>query len=118
MTQSFKIAAGTSDQKSICDHFARSAAFVVHEIENGRVVSATVRARGMNGCGDHASFLDLLAGCNVVLCGGISESMEALLITHGIESVVAAGKHSITEAVELYVAGSLPTTSNRSCICH
>ncbi len=118
MTQSFKLAIGTSDQKSICDHFARSSAFVVHEIENGRVVSATVRARGVNGCASHASFLDLLAGCNVVLCGGLSEAMEALLTTHGIESVVAAGRHSIPEAVDLYIAGNLPTTSQRSCICH
>jgi len=118
MLQPFKIAVGTSDEHSVCDHFARSSAFIVHELHEGRIMSTDVRRRGTDACGNHVSFLDLLAGCSVVLCGGISENMEAFLTTHGIESVVADGKHSVAEAVKLYIAGKLPTTSRRSCICH
>jgi predicted Fe-Mo cluster-binding NifX family protein len=118
MSQPFRVAVGTSDERSVCEHFARSSAFVVHEVSEGRVVSTDVRRRGADGCESHGNFLDLLNGCSVVVCGGISETMEAYLITRGIESVVTAGKHSIHEAVKLYMAGKLPTTSRRSCICH
>jgi predicted Fe-Mo cluster-binding NifX family protein len=118
MSQPFRVAVGTSDEHSVCEHFARSSAFVVYELSEGRIVATSVRRRGADGCESHGNFLDLLDGCKVVVCGGISENMEAFLMTRGIESVVTAEKHSIDEAVKLYITGKLPTSSRRSCICH
>jgi predicted Fe-Mo cluster-binding NifX family protein len=112
------IAVGTADMTSVSEHLARSSAFVVMEVEDGAIRSRTTRARGTGACGNHASFVEMLKGCQHVLCGGISESAENLLAAHGIESVVLAGQHSIDEAVALYLAGNLATKTERVCLCH
>ncbi len=116
--QIMTIAVGTADMISVSEHLARSSAFVVMEVEDGAIRSRTTRARGTDACGNHASFLEMLKGCQRVLCGGISEGVENLLAAHGIESVVLAGKHSIDEAMALYLAGNLATTTDRVCVCH
>ena len=113
-----KFAIGTTDGVMVCDHFARSAIFIVLEIEDHRIVSKSIRERGSGDCGNHGSFLELLQGCQAVLCGGISKTMADFLSSHGIESVVAAGKHPVEEAAALYLYGKLITTTERTCICH
>ena len=112
------IAVGTTDGVTVCDHLARSAAFFVLEIEGGRVIGRTERAWVRDACGNHASFVEILAGCQAVLCGGIGEGAFQALAAHGIEPVVAAGTHTVEEAVSLYLAGKLATTSRRVCLCH
>lgn len=88
------------------------------EVEDGRVVSKSLRARIRDKCGNHASFVELLAGCHAVICGGIGKGAFDSLAAAGIEPVVAAGKHSAEEAAALYLAGKLPTTDARVCLCH
>jgi len=113
-----KIAVGTTDGLALCDHLARSSAFVVLEIQDGQVASKTVRERGTDACGNHQSFVEILEGCTAVLCGGIGQGAVDALAAHGIEPVVAAGKHTVDEAVDLYLAGRLLTTDGRVCLCH
>ncbi len=113
-----KIALGTADGVSLCDHLARSSAFLIFEIEDGRVASRSVRERNRDACGNHASFVSLLEGCRAVICGGIGQGALDSLQAHGIEPVVAAGRHSVDEALTLYLAGKLQTTSERVCLCH
>ena len=113
-----KIAVGTTDGVSVCDHLAHSAAFVVLEVQDGRVTSRMVRERGTDACGNHASFVEMLEGCAAVLCGGIGLGAADSLAAHGIEPVVALEKHSIDEAVTLYLSGQLVTTTGRVCLCH
>jgi len=113
-----KLAIGTADGVFVCDHLARSSAFHVLEIENGVVESRTVRARGKDACGNHAGFVEILEGCDAVLCGGIGQGAAVALEAHGVEPVVLAGKHLIEDAVTLYLAGKLPTTAERVCLCH
>jgi predicted Fe-Mo cluster-binding NifX family protein len=112
-----QIAIGTTDGISVCDHLARSSAFFVLEIEDGRVVSKSLRER-FGKCGNHASFVELLAGCGAVICGGIGQGAFDSLKAAGIEPVVAAEKHTAEEAAALYLAGALPTTDARVCLCH
>ena len=116
--KSVTIAVATTDRVSLADHLARSSAFFVYRADEGQVVACGIRERGTDACGNHATFVDLLAGCDAVLCGGISTGAEQLLAAHGIEPVVAASKHTIEEAVVLYLKGALPTTSHRVCLCH
>lgn len=112
-----RIAVATADRTTVCDHLARSVAFHVLEIDDGRIVASTVRERSNDACGNHATFVEMLEGCNAVVCGGIGQGAWDSLTMHGIMPVVAAGKHSIDDAVNLYLAGKLPTTTERTCLC-
>ncbi len=115
--QTMNIAVGTSDGISMCDHLARSSAFLVFEIADDRAVLRETRQRD-SGCGNHKGFVEMLEGCQAVLCGGIGEGAVLSLEAHGIKPVVAVGKHSAEEAVSLYLAGKLATTTERVCLCH
>ncbi len=112
------IAIGTEDGVTVCSHLARSSAFHVLETEDGRIVSRTVRERIVDGCGNHTSFVELLAGCHVVICGGIGEGAVRSLTANGIQPLVVVSAHLIDEALALYLAGKLATTSERVCLCH
>ena len=116
--KSITIAVATTDRVSMADHLARSSAFIVLKAEDGRVVSTTTRERKADACGNHASFVEILDGCDVVLCGGIGEGAAQSLAAHGIQAVVAASQHSIDDAVARYLAGNLATTTVRVCLCH
>ncbi len=113
-----QIAIGTTDGISVCEHLARSSAFFVFTVEDGRIISKSLRERFNGACGNHATFVDLLEGCNAVICGGIGQGAFDSLKAAGIEPVVAAGKHSAEEAASLYLAGTLATTDARVCLCH
>src|SRR4051794_34259710 len=114
---STRIAVATSDGISVCDHLAHSTAFLLLEVNDGAVVSAALRSRSTDGCGNHASFVDLLNGATAVICGGIGQGAANALTGHGIEPLVITGKHSIGDAVKQYLAGSLPLTAERVCLC-
>ena len=116
--QSVTIAVATADRVSVADHLAHSSAFIVLKTEDGQVVSATTRERRTDACGNHASFVEILDGCDAVLCGGIGEGAAQSLAAHGIKPVVAAAQHSVEDAVALYLAGNLATTTDRVCLCH
>jgi predicted Fe-Mo cluster-binding NifX family protein len=90
----------------------------VLEVEDGREVARSVRTREADGCGNHRSFVEMLEGCSAVICGGIGEGAFRALRANGISSVVAAGKHSIDEAAEQYLAGTLAVTDEFVCLCH
>jgi predicted Fe-Mo cluster-binding NifX family protein len=115
MSLTFAIA--TSDGVSVCDHLARSAAFVILEVENGAVVSRSERARVADQCGNHHTFMDLAAGCRAVICGGVGQGAVNALAANGVETIVLAGKMSIEDAAAGYVAGTLADTGERVCLC-
>lgn len=112
------LAVGTSDGVSVCDHLARSSAFCVLEVEDGRVTLRTVRERGADACGNHRSFMEILEGCHAVICRGIGPGAEQSLVANRIQPVVAAGQHSIEDAMSLYLVGTLPITGERTCLYH
>jgi predicted Fe-Mo cluster-binding NifX family protein len=113
-----RIALATADGASLAEHLARSAAFVVLEIEDGRIVSRIVRTRDAGPCGNHKSFVEMLEGCSAVICGGIGQGAYESLRAHGIDSVVTAGRHSIDEAAAQFLAGTLAVTDEFVCLCH
>ena len=113
-----RIAIATADGVSVSPHLARSSAFIVLEIESGSVVSQTVRSRESDQCGNHKSFVEMLEGCAAVICGGIGHGAYDSLQAAGIKSVVAAGEFTIDDAAARYLAGTLPESGERICLCH
>jgi predicted Fe-Mo cluster-binding NifX family protein len=107
----------TTDGVSVRDHLARTAAVIIFHIENGVAVSRSVRSRGAGACGNHGSFLELLEGCQAVICGGIGQGAVNALAANGIEPVVLAAPLSIDSALAGYLAGDLATTQDRVCLC-
>jgi predicted Fe-Mo cluster-binding NifX family protein len=111
------IAIGTSDGRNVCDHLAHSASFVVIEIDGGALGARAVRDRFSEGCGNHAGFVEMLQGCDAVICGGIGQGAWDSLIAAGIRPLVLAGPMTVEDAAAGYVAGTLATTGERVCLC-
>jgi predicted Fe-Mo cluster-binding NifX family protein len=112
------LAIATTDGVSVCDHLARSTSFVVFDLQDGRIAARAVRERFHDKCGNHAGFVEILAGCAAVICGGIGQGAADSLAANGIATVVAAGKHTVEDAANLYLENRLATTEERVCLCH
>lgn len=109
-----QVALATADGVSVADHLARSAAFLIVDVESG---AREWRQRGTDACGSHRSFVDLAAGCRALLCGGVGHGAANALAMRGIECVVLAGPMTMEDALKGYVAGTLVTTDARVCLC-
>ena len=97
-------------------HFGHSAAFMVYEIEAGKVVSSTLLPT--NGSG-HGALAGLLAAnkVNALICGGIGGGARTALAATGI--VVYAGvTGSADQAVEDLLAGRLVFLPDVLCSHH
>lgn len=116
---STRIAIATADGVSVCDHLARAAAFVVVEVNSGVPGARVTRTRGTEGCGNHATFVEMLAGCDAVITGGIGEGAAVSLAAHGIRSLVAPGAVGtpIDDALRAWIEGRLVTSDERVCLC-
>src|SRR3954451_1748839 len=111
-----RIAIATTDGVSVSDHLARSADFVVVEVSSG---ARTVRSRGTEACGNHATFVEMLAGCDAVICGGIGQGAAVSLAANGIAALVAPGAigKSVDEVLLDWKEGRLVTSNERVCLC-
>jgi predicted Fe-Mo cluster-binding NifX family protein len=114
-----RIAIATADGVSVCDHLARAAAFVVVEVNSGVPGTRSTRTRGMEACGNHATFVEMLAGCEAVICGGIGRGAAVSLAANGIRSLVspAAAGSPIDDALRVWIEGRLATSDERVCLC-
>ena len=111
-----RIAIATTDGVSVCDHLARSVGFVVIDLASGQ---RTIRTRGTESCGNHATFVEMLEGCDAVICGGIGQGAAVSLTGHGIAALVAPGSAGTTidEALLAWKEGRLATSDERVCLC-
>ena len=95
----------TYDNGQIFQHFGRTEAFKVYQVENGQVVDSEIIES--NGVG-HGALAGLLADqtIDVLICGGIGGGAMAALEERGIE--ICAGANGDTDtAVEAYLKGEL-----------
>jgi predicted Fe-Mo cluster-binding NifX family protein len=113
-----RLAIGTADGVYVSHHLARSSSFLVFELQDGKVISETVRRRETDQCGNHKTFVELLDGCQAVICAGIGEGALKSLTAHAIQPLVLAKPCAIREALAGYLAGSLETTGELVCLCH
>lgn len=125
-----RIAVPTDDGVTLSEHFGRSTAFLIFELENGQITKRETRpngachAEGDGGCQhgggeghSHTGIATALAGCDVVLCGGMGwRAAEALKAT-GISPVPVSASGSAEELVTAYAAGSLIASAGAFCRC-
>jgi predicted Fe-Mo cluster-binding NifX family protein len=129
-----KIAVITEDGTTISQHFGRAPYYAVVTVEDGKVVSKEKRdkaghhtfaahreehlAPGERHGYDagaqvrHASMLETITDCQVLLAGGMGWGAYDNLKSRGIEPVVT-DVENIEEAVKLYLEGKLPNLMER-----
>ena len=128
-----RIAVPTNDGTTLSEHFGRSAAFLVFEVEGGQIKSQEMRANlphqsGPGGtCGhegdgwgeghNHTAMVAVLAGCDIVLCGGMGWRAAEALKAVGISPVSVAASGPAAEIVTAYVAGALAPAPESLCRC-
>jgi len=121
-----KIAVATEQGKIISDHFGRSPYFAIFEIDNGKIVTQSMRQNTFtghfrgdqeghqhgqhhHGAGDphdHDSAAEGLSDCNVVISHGMGRRAWEDLRARGIEMIVT-DETEVEKAVQMYLAGSL-----------
>jgi predicted Fe-Mo cluster-binding NifX family protein len=79
----------------------------------------STRTRGTEACGNHATFVEMLAGCDAVICGGIGQGAAVSLAAHGIRTLVSpsAVGSSIHDVMRAWLEGRLATSDERVCLC-
>jgi predicted Fe-Mo cluster-binding NifX family protein len=129
-----KIAAISEDGTTISQHFGRAPYYIVVTVDDGKVVSKEKRdkaghhtfaahteerlAPGERHGFDtgaqtrHASMMNNIADCQVLLAGGMGWGAYESLKSRGIETVVT-DVENIEEAVKLYLKGKLPNLMER-----
>jgi predicted Fe-Mo cluster-binding NifX family protein len=128
-----KIAVASSDGASVSQHLGRSACFIVYEVIGQKVAGHEVRQNTFTAFakGDchgheqghhdqphsHASMIDALRDCDVLLCQGMGWRAAEELQRCGIQPVVFSDELAPEEAVLGYLAGSL-NVSGGFCRCH
>lgn len=128
-----KIAVPSDDGMFIAAHFGRSASFLVFEVEDGKIVGNEVRANAQGGAQhgechgagserhahghNHSTMGETLQDCEAILCLGMGHRAAEALKAFGIEPLMVQTELPAVEAVEAYLAGSLPTGTG-FCRCH
>ena len=127
-----KIAVPTNDGTTISDHFGRSAAFLVFEIESGKITASTTRPNNAchsheagHGHGDahanephsHGAIVATLADCEVVLCRGMGQRASDALAARGTTPVFVKETGPAQLIVEAYAAGTLGPVALSPCHC-
>ena len=105
----------TYENGSVFQHFGKSEAFKVYDVQGNEIVSSEVISS--NGQG-HGALAEVLAAhaIDVLICGGIGQGARDALAAHGI--TVAAGAEGDTdEAVRAFLSGEF-VASNESCAHH
>ena len=106
----------TYENGEVFQHFGRTPAFKVYEISDGKVISSEVIDTNGTGHGALAGFLEDI-GAEVMICGGIGGGAIAAMSEAGIK-VYAGASGSADEAVNAYVAGTLPEIGDATCDHH
>ena len=129
-----KVAVITEDGTTISQHFGRAPLYVVVTVEDAKPVSKENRAKTghhtfaaphaeltpgeRHGCYDagsqarHASMMDNIADCQVLIAGGMRWGAYEGLKSHNIQPIVT-DVGTIDEAVKLYLEGKRPNLRER-----
>lgn len=124
-----KIAFPTDDGRTISAHFGRAQSFVIATVEGDAEPQFEQRAKAFHGAHeeqgehgeheghdhhghDHAAMLSPLAGCQVLIAGGMGEAGLQDAQAQGLE-VILTGEKQITAALAAYRAGTLTSDPRR-----
>ncbi len=126
-----KIAVPTNDGFSMAEHFGRSSAFLVFDVEDGEISGCESRvntgchshAEGSCNIGDpsapdhHAAMAESLKGCDTVLCLGMGRGAADALKAGGISPIAVAAVGPAEAIVSFYLAGKLKPETAEFCHC-
>jgi len=128
-----KIAAITEDGTTISQHFGRAPLYVVVTVEDGEIVGRETRDKtghhafaahqpdsapeerhgyGAGAQSRHASMMENIADCQVLIVGGMGWGAYESLKSNNIQPIVTDIK-TIEEAVKLYLEDKLPNLMER-----
>jgi predicted Fe-Mo cluster-binding NifX family protein len=121
-----KVAAATSDGKTISMHFGQAPQYVVVTVENGQITNREVRTKAFHhhgpagpggsdhdhGNGPHAEMAAAISDCQAMLVGGMGRPAYVSLKAKGIEPIITSVR-DIDEAVQAYLNGSLDNLTER-----
>ncbi|MEI7846340.1 MAG: NifB/NifX family molybdenum-iron cluster-binding protein [Chloroflexota bacterium] len=122
-----KVAVITDDQQTVSQHFGRAQYYRVFSIENGKITASESRAKanhnhfsdgsihqhhsephGTDPASEqrHASMLDTISDCQVVLVRGMGMGAHNAFKARGIDSLIT-DIADVQQAVEAYLNGSI-----------
>jgi predicted Fe-Mo cluster-binding NifX family protein len=118
-----KIAFPTDDGRTISAHFGRAQSFVVATVEGDGEPQLEQRSKDFHGGEgeheahdhhghDHGGMLSPLAGCQVLIAGGMGDGAQQAALAQGLE-VILTGEKQITAALAAYRAGTLTSDPRR-----
>jgi predicted Fe-Mo cluster-binding NifX family protein len=128
-----KIAVVTSNEKTISQHFGRAPLYMVITAEDGKIVSKETRDKsghhtfaahhtevksgephGYDAGAQvrHASMVETIADCQILIAGGMGWGAYDSLKNSGIEAIVT-DMLDIDEAVQCYLDGKLENLMER-----
>jgi len=128
-----KIAAITEDGVAISQHFGRAPLYLIITVEDGKIVNKETRAKAghqtfaahpaeldpgekhgydAGSQAKHASMMENIADCQVLIAGGMGWGAYESLKSHNIQGIVT-DVGTIDEAVKLYLEGKLPNLMER-----
>lgn len=126
-----KIAVVTEDGINVSQHFGRAPYYLVVDVEGGKITGRVQRPKtghqhfaghgemagarhGFDAASQarHASMIDTIADCQVVIAGGMGWGAYESLKNRSLE-VVVTDVPKIDEAVNLYIQGKLPNLMER-----
>lgn len=110
------LVAATYEDGQIFQHFGRTPAFKVYQIEDGAIVAAGIL--DPEGAG-HGALVGVLMQCGVeaLICGGIGPGAVNFLAQAGI-AVYAGNSGSADAAAEAFAAGALAQNADANCDHH
>ncbi len=110
------IIATTYKDGKVSDHFGQTKAFMIYEIENGKIVNSHVEDnRGLS----HGSLVDILVenNVNVLICGTVGTGAINIMNSYNIECVPGTFGDS-EKVVYDYLAGNVAQREGSIHECH
>ncbi|MCZ7583809.1 MAG: NifB/NifX family molybdenum-iron cluster-binding protein [Deltaproteobacteria bacterium] len=122
-----KVAIASGDGSNVSGHFGRSGCFVLVDIaptgeQTKTILPNEFTRHGQGACGhkqhgdhSHKQIVDVLAGCDAVLCGGLGRRAAAAFEIAGIHAYRAPAGITVDDALKRYRQGTLEPLPNGTC---
>ncbi len=106
----------TYENGEVFQHFGRTPAFIIYDVENGEIKSQSILETGETGHGALAGFLQE-AGADVLICGGIGGGAINAMNEAGI-TIFAGASGNTDDVIKSYLDGTLPQVGEATCDHH
>ena len=108
--------AATYENGQVFQHFGRTPAFKIYDVENGTILDSRIIDTNGTGHGALGGFLKALE-VDVLICGGIGGGAQMAMANAGIR-LYAGASGDTDAAVQALLDGTLPEISKATCDHH